>query len=327
MRISKISVLLPFAFALCFSLFSAPAHAQATRTWVSGVGDDANPCSRTAPCKTWAGAESKTAPGGEIDALDPGGFGAVTITKSLTLDGGGGQVASILVAGTNGVNVSAVSTDVVILRNIRFDGLLGNGGNAGNAGLTAIQFNSGGVLIVEKCEIFGFANNGIGIVPNNNAKVSISETHIQNVAFNAGTAGILIAPSANVTVMVSKSWVEDTAQSAIFANGAVGVIRLNVKDSVVTHAGGNGVQISSAGGGPVVSGEVIGTQISYASTGASVSGASASLTLGENSITNNVTGVSAPSGTLLSYKNNMINDNVSNGTPITAVAGYTNGGQ
>jgi hypothetical protein len=68
-------------------LYAAPAQAQATRTWVSGVGDDANPCSRTAPCKTFAGAISKTAPGGEIDALDPGGFGALTITKSITIDG------------------------------------------------------------------------------------------------------------------------------------------------------------------------------------------------------------------------------------------------
>ena len=85
MKISKISVLLAFVFAMCFSLFSAPAHAQATRTWVSGVGDDANPCSRTAPCKTFAGAISKTAAGGEINCLDPGGFGAVTITKAITI--------------------------------------------------------------------------------------------------------------------------------------------------------------------------------------------------------------------------------------------------
>src|SRR5246127_3720838 len=100
-------------------LYAAPAQAQATRTWVSGVGDDANPCSRTAPCKTWAGAISKTAPGGEIDALDPGGFGAVTITKSITLDGGGGQVASVLVAGTNGIVIAAQPTDVVTIRNLR----------------------------------------------------------------------------------------------------------------------------------------------------------------------------------------------------------------
>src|SRR3984885_8105629 len=101
-----------FLSALLGALFVAglaiaPAQAQASRTWISGVGDDANPCSRTAPCKTFAGAISKTLGGGEIDVLDPGGFGAVTITKSITLDGGGGQVASILVAGTNGINVAA----------------------------------------------------------------------------------------------------------------------------------------------------------------------------------------------------------------------------
>src|SRR5437016_11950129 len=84
------------------------SQAQATRTWVSGVGDDANPCSRTAPCKTFAGAISKTADCGEIDALDPGGFGAVTITKSITIDGTG-TMASILNAGTTGVIVNAPS--------------------------------------------------------------------------------------------------------------------------------------------------------------------------------------------------------------------------
>src|SRR5919206_2968439 len=81
------------------------AQAQASRTWVSGVGDDANPCSRTAPCKTWQGALSKTAAGGEVDALDPGGYGGFTVTKSVTIDGGGGQVASVLVAGVNGITV------------------------------------------------------------------------------------------------------------------------------------------------------------------------------------------------------------------------------
>src|SRR5438067_13940059 len=102
-------------------------QAQASRTWVSGVGDDANPCSRTAPCKTFAGAISKTAPGGEIDALDPAGYGAVTITKAITIDGGGGQVASVLVSGTNGINVQAGPTGVVILRNLRINGLSGSG--------------------------------------------------------------------------------------------------------------------------------------------------------------------------------------------------------
>src|SRR5215471_3745771 len=100
----KTSVLKVLAFLV---VGTALMHAQASRTWVSGVGDDVNPCSRTAPCKTWAGAISKTAAGGEIDALDPGGFGAVTATKSITLDGTTGSgFGSILSSGTNGVNVN-----------------------------------------------------------------------------------------------------------------------------------------------------------------------------------------------------------------------------
>ena len=94
-----------FTTALIAAFYSVPASAQATRTWVSGVGDDVNPCSRTAPCKTFAGAISKTAAGGEINCLDPGGFGTVTITKSMTIDCGA-TFGSILASATNGVNVN-----------------------------------------------------------------------------------------------------------------------------------------------------------------------------------------------------------------------------
>ena len=132
----KVKVLHVFVLVLAATTMMS---AQASRTWVSGVGDDANPCSRTAPCKTFAGAISKTAAGGEIDALDPAGYGAVTITKAITIDGGGGQVASVLVSGTNGIVINAnASTDVVILRNLRINGI--------GSGLNGIQFLSGKAL-------------------------------------------------------------------------------------------------------------------------------------------------------------------------------------
>src|ERR1700716_921364 len=120
-RIALLAIVVGFLMPL---LASAPAHAQATRTWVSGVGDDVNPCSRTAPCKTWAGAISRTAPGGEISTLDPGGFGALTITKAITIDGGGGIVASTLVAGGNAIIVAAGVNDIVTLRNMRINGII-----------------------------------------------------------------------------------------------------------------------------------------------------------------------------------------------------------
>src|SRR3977135_4025950 len=122
---SMFSLTILGAAALTVLLSAAPANAQATRTWVSGTGDDANPCSRTAPCKTFAGAISKTAAGGEISVLDPGGFGAVTITKSMTLNGDG-TLASILNAGSvNGIIVNAGTSDQVYIRSLSINGTVG----------------------------------------------------------------------------------------------------------------------------------------------------------------------------------------------------------
>lgn len=174
------------------------ASAQASRTWVSGVGDDANPCSRTAPCKTFAGAISKTAAGGEIDALDPGGFGALTITKAITLDGGGGQVASVLVAGTNGIVVQAGPTDVVTIRNLRINGIAGSG----NGGINGIRWLSGKALIVETCDIFGFTTNGIDIAKSDGGQAFIQNVTIQNVG---GAAVSVVSTTTNTLVQISDS--------------------------------------------------------------------------------------------------------------------------
>src|SRR3954463_10475064 len=133
--------------------FAALAQAQATRTWVSGVGNDANPCSRTAPCKTFAGAISKTFIGGEIDALDPGGYGAVTISKSITIDGGY-TLASILASGTTGVNVNvAVNANDperrVVLRRLSINGTGSSGAVGQRTGLKGVSFLQGLSLMVE----------------------------------------------------------------------------------------------------------------------------------------------------------------------------------
>ena len=169
-------------------------YGQASRTWVSGVGDDANPCSRTAPCKTFAGAISKTAAGGEIDALDPGGFGALTITKAITIDGGGGQVASVLVAGTNGIVVQAGPNDVVILRNLRINGI--------GSGLNGVRFLAGKDLNVENCFIFGFTQNGVDIALN---QATAASAHIINTVIkNNGGVGVratnAVTPAVGVVV-------------------------------------------------------------------------------------------------------------------------------
>src|SRR5262249_22844832 len=134
--------------------------------------DDVNPCSRTAPCKTWAGAISKTAPGGEIDALDPGGFGALTITKAITPCGGGGQVASTPVSRTNGIVFQAGASDVVIIRNLRINGV--------SSGFNGIQFISGKDLNLENDVIFGFTQNCVNIALGASGTVHIVNTIIKN---------------------------------------------------------------------------------------------------------------------------------------------------
>jgi hypothetical protein len=304
--------------ALVLCLPSAPAFAQATRTWVSGVGDDANPCSRTAPCKTFAGAISKTAPGGEIDALDPGGFGALTITKSITLDGGGGQVASILIAGTNGLVIAAGASDVVIIRNLRLDGLLGAGNT--NAGINGIRFISGGMLKIEKVEIFGFSSNCIDLEPGNTARVFIFETYCENNGGSTLTnAGILIRPGGGASMNVTA----DRFRSAFSSNGIFmdgsgggGNTNLSLTNSVLSGAPNNGIAVSSTGAtfSAVVTNSAL---VNNGNTGAATAGGSSRLALGGNTIFGNVVGVSG--GTTVSFKNNQIFGNNSDGTPITAV--------
>jgi hypothetical protein len=216
-------------------------YGQATRTWVSGVGDDANPCSRTAPCKTFAGAISKTADGGEIDALDPGGFGALTITKSITLDGGGGQVASVLVAGTNGIVVVAPTNAVVIIRNLRLDGLLGAGNS--NAGINGINFISGKDLNIENDVIFGFSNNCINIAMGQSAAASV---HIINtIVKNCGHNGIGVASSTTPAVGVGI----DNTQVMLTGNDGIECgqhCHMVVNRSFVEHSAASGIQNDDA---------------------------------------------------------------------------------
>jgi hypothetical protein len=229
---------------LVSALYTAPAHAQATRTWVSGVGDDANPCSRTAPCKTWAGAISKTSAGGEIDALDPGGFGAVTITKSITLDGGGGQVASVLVAGTNGINVVAGSTDVVIIKNLRFQGLLGNG-TTSSPGLTGISVTSAAQVVIENCEIYGFATAGINVSLSATGLVQVLHTQLFNNAVGltaTASSGLALVEVYNSTFVGTNSGGASTQGGAnAGSNSNVSVGYSNFQD--LTYGG----QVQSGG--------------------------------------------------------------------------------
>jgi hypothetical protein len=212
-------------------------HAQATRTWVSGVGDDANPCSRTAPCKTFAGAISKTAAGGEIDALDPGGFGALTITKAITIDGEG-TFASILVAGTNGINVAAGAADEVILRGLEIQGV--------GQGLYGVTFSSGSRLHIEKCTISRFTNSGIFFEAPAASKLLVTGTTIES---NNGNA-VDVATGGQATV--EGSVLSNNAGAGIFMNSAKAVAVIS-RDTIVFN--GQGLAFGNSGGSIVSFGD------------------------------------------------------------------------
>lgn len=244
--------------------FSTAAFGQATRTWVSGVGDDVNPCSRTAPCKTFAGAISKTAAGGEISCLDPAGFGAVTITKSITLNGTG-TLAGILSAGTNGVNVNdsasgSPNSIVVILRDISINGA--------GTGVSGINYTSGKSLMVDHCWIYGINGNGITVNKSADGQLKVLDTVIENVTgdgINTNTTAGLIKVSIdrtramncvnglhirNLSRAVARNCVfSNNTTNGIFSDSTSGFATIRVWESQISLNGANGVRAGNAGGG------------------------------------------------------------------------------
>ena len=297
---------------IALTLGSSLATAQATRTWVSGVGDDANPCSRTAPCKTFAGAISKTAVGGEIDALDSGGFGAVTITKSITIDGGG-NIAGVLVSGTNAIIVNAAG-GVVNLRNLDINGV-------NDGGLNGINILSTGEVNIENCVIYEFSQTGINIAPTagggagNQTRVAIKNTIVRG----CNTGGVVANPGAGgANVTISKCHLVNN----FYGFRGFNFNTVLIEDSVLSQNANNGVEAAASAGATTVNvnGCSIGDNGIY---GVVSQGAKATVRISNNTIVNNLVGISAlTSNTLFSFGNNRIRDNgldIDPGNPIQTI--------
>ncbi len=251
-----------FGVALSLGAMTTAAQAQATRTWVSGLGDDANPCSRTAPCKTFAGAYSRTAAGGEIDALDPGGYGTLTISKAITIDGGGGQVASVLSAGTTyGFRIISSATDIVSLRNIRFVGLV-QYASPGTIGIS--DGAAGGVLNIDNCVIQGYTSYAVDFEPTSGGVLNIRNSVIQDATggglyantvsginrvsvmrtefLHNGQFGVKAGTLSRVQVTESMISGTQTGDGALVSAGG-----LILESTVVTGGGNNGVRATNTG--------------------------------------------------------------------------------
>ena len=292
--------------AIAIFMFAAVsiAQAQASRTWVSGVGDDANPCSRTAPCKTWAGAISKTAACGEIDALDPGGFGAVTITKSITLDGTG-TFASILASLVSGIVINAAATDVITIRGISINGFCN--------GINGINILQAKAVNVEDCVIFRFnTGNGITVNETGDLRLNVRNTVIRDNTLD-GINTFTSSPTLKVRVSLEHVSLVGNgnglhARSGSFAEARRSVFSNNITNGVfgdaagsnssavflwecqISNNGGNGVRAGNAGNVGTSGVQIAQNQINMnvgngvlSSTGGAVS------TFGNNSILGNGT--------------------------------------
>ncbi|HEY5711815.1 MAG TPA: hypothetical protein VIT38_07960, partial [Allosphingosinicella sp.] len=282
---------LMFAFVAVFAFVSiTPAHAQASRTWVSGVGDDLNPCSRTAPCKTFAGAISKTAAGGEINCLDPGGFGAFTATKSITIDCTG-TLGGILASSTTGVLINTAGVHVV-LRGISI-----NGGPPAITGLHGVRFLQGASLSLEHVNISNFnsasagAGNGITFTPSTAAELQLNDVTIVNCGSTGSTAGVFVSPTGAGTAAGTLDNVRllNNTGIGLFVSGASTIVLVNSNVSQNTSFG-----LRTSGGAPLVR-------------------------VGNTTIVGNGTGVSPAAGAIASYGTNRVNSNTTDGVFSGAV--------
>jgi hypothetical protein len=289
------------ALALIALAVPSSAFGQATRTWVSGVGDDANPCSRTAPCKTFAGAISKTANGGEINCIDPGGFGGVTITKSLTIkchytEGG------VLVSGTNAIVINAAATDKVTIRGLDINGV----GVGAPTSLVGVKVLSARVVHIIDTEIYKF-KVGVAVVPNSaSSRVLVSGSHIHNNDIGVFDAPGSAGGTAPITTLKNNLIADNGCGASVGAFGA------NASTPTVTDCG------TSASAGLNTTAQILAYRNDFFDNGTAVfaRGAQSFFSIGDNEIVANTVGLARlDAGVIKSFGNNMVTDNGSSAAP------------
>jgi hypothetical protein len=283
---------------LALFTLAAPAHAQATRTWTSGTGNDANPCSRTAPCKTFAGAISKTAAFGEINCLDPNGAGAVTITKSITINCHE-VFGSILASGSPGITISAAATDKVILRNIQINGILGTV----TPGTIGIRILTASEVSIEDCVITQMSQQGIlDARTSGNTRLAIKNT---TVSYN-GAAGVsLTATGTSFTLL-------DNVLSLNNLNGVSAGSTNNVMVKRSALAGNSGAGATVSAGGQI---QIDDTVIANNGSGLNSAG---TIKISNSDLMVNATAIVGP---VISFGNNRLTGTL--GTAPTAAGGPT----
>jgi hypothetical protein len=311
------------ALAVGLLLAAAPANAQSARTWVSGVGSDANPCSRTAPCQTFATAISKTNPGGEIDCLDSGGFGRVDIFHSISIicDGvGSGGIA--MGAQGDAIDIEAGPSDVIVLSGLDLEGA--------GIGINGVDFQYGQTLYVRNCVFRNFTQGGITFGGPSNAPpitmvLHVDNTTIENTISNTFNtlptpSGIMVSPGANaVSITINRSQIASNTYGIIVGGAnTTGTVRGVVRDSVVSDNTQNGVTASATGGAiSLVVDNVAVTD--NGNNGLVASGANIGMLVRNSTVSGNGGGLhEANAGVIDSYGNNSVNGNSGNDGAFTS---------
>lgn len=305
------------AAVLAGALFSTAASAQSTRTWVSGVGDDNNPCSRTAPCKTFTGALALTLPGGEVNCLDAGGFGVATITQSVSIICDNVE-AGVLASGTDAIVVAAGPSDTVSISGLDIQG--------SSSALNGIKFTSGGSLRIANTRVRGFTSANYGI--NLSSTTPLSQVFLDNVTVtNNGTGptggGILVSPASNTSTTFAMT------RSNVQNNGTVGLrfdtggktgagIYATVDDSIFT-SDAIGMWIRSPSNGNVASVTATNSIFSRNGYGVLISTANPAY-FGGNTISDNTNGLfHNGTSTSISFGTNKLGGNVTDGAFTTTI--------
>jgi hypothetical protein len=310
-RIHVITTACSSILAIALGSYATPVAAQATRTWVSGVGDDLNPCSRTAPCKTFAGAISKTATGGEINCLDPGAYGAVTIGKALSIICQYTEAGVLATLGSSGITVNAPAGSAVYLSGLD---LFGAG-----TGLNGIRFIAGASLTVENSIIRGFgaaSGAGISFKPSGSSVLNVNNVTIGDNGNAGGGSGILIQPTGaagTARVALNEVRIQSNAGVGIrvdtTGNTAAGGIILSVTN---TELSGNptGMSLTTPVGTTNATAMVSNTRtFNNIGAGLSVNGAGSLIRVDNSVITANGQTLSITGGTIRSYGNNFTDGN------------------
>ncbi|MEA2907443.1 MAG: hypothetical protein QOI12_4830 [Alphaproteobacteria bacterium] len=289
--------------AVVLPLQAVPGQAQTARTFVSANGSDANVCSRSAPCRTFQAAHDKTTAGGEINVLDPGGYGSLLISKSISVVNDGAGSAGILVpSGMTGITINAGSSGIVNLR-----GLIIEGAGVGQVG---IRFNNGKSLTIQDSVVRNVAGNGIEFFPTVNSHLAASNTYLSD---NFGS-GILVNPvGSGLTVTSVVSHVEAHNNGfgvGVFGRSSTGTVKMAVTDSVMSKNVNTGITSDSGPGFSIASVTVKNSVSVHNLTGVYANSAQASMRIGQSSISDNGNGWKVENGgTIQSYGDNYIDGN------------------